>query len=211
MVRWGVVVGALVSLGGCVPAPQVMTPQPGQPNAWMPPGYAAQAAQACATQANMMAEAYCRDMRGSSPEALQAVLSHARQGRAALTQTCADPAAQQHFARTDECIAALATLTEQETAEATTRRAAAGPQVAAVKADPSWAPLRDRVRGSRDEMAMACESAQNARDARSPNLGAWQRQCTELNAAHEAAAAEMRALLSGHGVDLRDSEALGLW
>lgn len=165
----------------------------------------------CLAQAQAVVKGFCNPIAGVTPEQLAVIKRQAQTTREALARSCTFDSAKSEFAKLDTCLGNLGKQIDQEGAEAKTRRAAAEPKVKVLQADARYVPARDRARLSQQNMAMACESATNARQQGSPNLASWEAQCDRAIKENDAATAVMRDLITQNGIDLRDGRALNLW
>lgn len=179
----------------------------------LPAPAAQQASAGCAMQASMMRQTWCGQLQtpGLSPETLKVILQNARAQRDQIAGYCTDDAAKAELAQLDACLNGVSEATAVADTEAEARRAAAGPAVASLNADPNYVPTRDRARTLKSQVQRTCQDATQAKQRGDIDWPLKKRDCDAADANWDAAAAEMRALLQKHGIDLRDGEALGLW
>ncbi|HEY2367126.1 MAG TPA: hypothetical protein VGH87_12110 [Polyangiaceae bacterium] len=142
------------------------------------------------------------DAGADSPEKLQSMRQTAIRRKAnlerALTAFCPDDVTAAALRVQDACVASVDAALPQVTADASTRRAAAGPAVAALRADARYTPARDKFHAARVQQAVACDTDDGAA-------------CKLARDDAERAAVVMRGLLGELRIDPRDADALGLW
>jgi len=143
------------------------------------------------------------DVDVDSPEQLksrrQIALNRENPGFArSLSAFCPDSATDAALRREDACIASIDAVLPRATADAASRRAAAAPAVAALRADARYAPARDKYHTLRIQQSTACDTG----DATA---------CKLATSDADAATAAMHSLFTEHRIDPRDLDALGLW
>ena len=103
------------------------------------------------------------DIDVDSPEKLQSTRQTAINKRTnlarALTAFCPDSVTSAALKSEDACAASVDAVMPQATTDAAKRRAAAGPAVAALRADARYASARDRFHTLRIQQSTACDTA----------------------------------------------------
>ncbi len=142
------------------------------------------------------------DIHADSPEKLQTTRQAAINKRTnlvpALTAFCPDSVKIAALRSQDVCVASVDAVMPQARADAATRRAAAEPAGAALRADARDVATRDKFHSHRIQQSAACDTT----DATA---------CRFARSDADGAEAAMRSLLSEYHIDLRDADALGLW
>ncbi len=149
--------------------------------------------------------AHCEGTSDDSLETLQSLRQKAPGLRATTLQLleafhCPEPIVRTSMSSLDTCAATVDALYAQAAAETATRRAAAGPAVADLRADARYARTLDDLHLLQKEERVACTGATQG--------------TTQCEAAHletVRATATLRELMNAHHIDLRDANALGLW
>ena len=168
-------------------------------------------ARGCSVQLQQLMDSCHREIGPAAPEDKKLLQQRAMQNRNAFAAQCTDPQSQAGVKQLDACIAQGDAAVAEESHDAEPRRRAETPKAEALKADPKYVALRDRFKHSQNQETMACESARNAREDKSPNLATWQQQCDEFKRQADGDAGELRTMIETHGIDVRDGRALGLW
>lgn len=142
------------------------------------------------------------DIDADSPEKLQSMRQTAINRKTnlagSLTAFCPDSVTSSALKSQDACVASIDAVMPQATADAAKRRAAAGPEVATLRADERYASAREKFHTLRIQQASACDT----NDVTA---------CKLAQSDADGAATVMRALLAEHHIDPRDADALGLW